>query len=101
MAGVAFLRKACMLPIYLVLKNLALWARSEVFGYASQSFNRNNGMMDEWNGGLRNTALLIRDTWVLEISIWQSSVFSAQYSSVPLFQHSSMFVGDLYRTPMG
>jgi hypothetical protein len=87
--------------LYLVLKNLVLWARSEVFGYASQSFNRNNGMMDEWNGGLRNTVLLIRDTWFLEISIWQSSVFSAQYSSVPLFQHFSMFVGDLYCTPMG
>ncbi len=38
--------------VYLVLKNLVLWARSEVFGYASQSFNRNNGTMDEWNGGL-------------------------------------------------
>ena len=27
--------------------------------------------------------------------------FSAQYSSIPLFQHSSLFVGDLYCTPMG
>ena len=53
--------------------------------------------MDEWNGGLRNTVLLIRDTWFLEISIWQGSVFSAQYSSVPLFQHSSMCeLGDAY-----
>jgi hypothetical protein len=63
------------LHIYLVLKSLVLWARSEVFGYASQSFNRNNGTMDEWNGGLRNTVLLIRDTWFLEISIWQGSIF--------------------------
>jgi len=48
------LRKARTLTngVYLVLKNLVLWARSEVFGYASQSFNRNNGTMDEWNGGL-------------------------------------------------
>ncbi len=36
-----------MNEIYLVVENLVLWARSEIFGYALKSANKNSGVRSQ------------------------------------------------------